>query len=448
MRGYWVQHEEVAGDMQRPQRARSKVRTIMAKVRENQFVPNTYSPPGEALAEVIEERGMTQTDLALRLGMAQKTVNEIIQGKAPLTQYTALALERVLGVPASVWNRYEADYREQLARQRDHKRLTQAKEWLGEFPLKEMIRCGYLRQRSSVEEQAEELLRFLHVASPVEWNSHRTVVQGYYRHSTTQDSDPNALGAWIQRGENLARQTSCNPFDKAKFTQVLADLRAFTSESQETFLPRLTEACRACGVAVALVPALPKAKVCGFTRWISSDKALLQLSDRYKRADIFWFTFYHEAGHILKHGKKEIFIEFDLHTLNEKETQADQFAADLLIPPTQFAQIASDKPFGRDKIIRWSRKIGVAPHIIVGRLRRENLLEHSHLSDLLPKIDLTAAHVPLEDLDMPKPTLAEVFAGRTGGVHGGGKAWSEETGGAFSNEMVNQYEVSPEELPA
>ena len=420
----------------------------MAKARENQFAPDTYSAPGETLAEVIEERGMTQTDLAHRLGMAQKTVNEIIQGKAPLTQDTALALERVLGVSASFWNRYEANYREHLARQRDQKRLAQAKAWLDEFPLKEMIRGGYLRQRASVEEQAEELLRFLHVASPVEWNSQRTVVQGYYRHSTTQESDANALGAWIQRGENLARQTTCNPFDKAQFARVLADLRPRTFEAQEVFLPRLTEACRVCGVAVALVPALPKASVCGFTRWLSPDKALLQLSDRYKRADIFWFTFYHEAGHILKHGKKEVFMEFDRHALNEKEAQADQFAADLLIPPAQFARVAADRPFSRDKMVRWSQEIGVAPHIIVGRLRREKLLPQTHLGDLLTKMDLTTVPVPQGEPEAPKRTLAEVFAGRTGGIHGGGRAWSEDTGRAFADAMVEKYGSSPEEMPA
>jgi len=420
----------------------------MDKIRENQFAPDTYSAPGETLAEVMEERGITQEDLAQRLGLTQKTVNQIIGGKARLTHDTALKLERVLGISAGFWNRMEMGYRESLERQRSQRRLAQAATWLKEFPLNEMIQGGYLHRRATVEEQAEELLRFLRVASPVEWNAHRSVVQGYYRLSTTRESNVNALGAWIQQGENLARQTPCPPFDRSQFTRVLADLRACTFESQNVFLPRLTDLCRSCGVAVALVPALPKASVCGFTRWISPDKALLQLSDRYKRADIFWFTFYHEAGHILKHGKREVFMEFDNHTLNEKEEQADQFAADLLIPPAQFARVAADKPFSREKMLAWSQKFGVAPHILVGRLRREKLLPQTHLSDLLQTIDLTKVRVPREDAEPPKRTLAEVFAGRTGGIHGGGTAWSENTGRAFTEAMAGKYGPISEETPA
>lgn len=420
----------------------------MDNKQENQFSPDTYSAPGETLAEVIEERGMTQTELAQRLGLTHKTVNEIIQGKAPLTQDTALALERVLGISAGFWNRFEANYREHLARQRDQNRLAQAKAWLEEFPLKAMVKNGYLRQRETVEEQAAELLRFLHVASPVEWNLQRSTVQGYYRRSATQESDPNALGVWIQQGENLARGAACAPYDKARFLQTLSDLRSCTFERQEVFLPRLTDACRDCGVAVALVPALPKASVCGFTRWLSPDKALLQLSDRYRRTDIFWFSFYHEACHILKHGKKDIFMEFDHHTSTEKEQEADQFAANLLIPPAQFKRIAADQPISREKVERWSKEIGVAPSIIVGRLRHAKLLPQSHLSDLLLSIDLTTVSVPAAVADAPPRTLAEVFAGRTGGVHGGGTAWSEDTGRAFAEGMTTKYAPAPEELPA
>ena len=141
-------------------------------------------------------------------------------------------------------------------------------------------------------------------------------------------------------------------------------------------------------------------------------------------------------------------MEFDRHALNEKETQADQFAADLLIPPAQFARVAADRPFSRDKMVRWSQEIGVAPHIIVGRLRREKLLPQTHLGDLLTKMDLTTVPVPQGEPEAPKRTLAEVFAGRTGGIHGGGRAWSEDTGRAFADAMVEKYGSSPEEMPA
>ena len=83
----------------------------------NEYNPDVVSAPGETLQEMIDDRGMTQTDLAERLGLAQKTVNETIKGRAPISHETALALETVLGAPASFWNGYEAAYRETLARE-------------------------------------------------------------------------------------------------------------------------------------------------------------------------------------------------------------------------------------------------------------------------------------------------------------------------------------------
>lgn len=405
----------------------------MSSQTKNQYVPNTASAPGETLQEVLEDRGMTQQELAERLGMAPKTVNEIIKGKAPLTHDTALAMERVLGISAGFWNRMEAAYQESLARQRDRARLEKAQEWLKGFPVAEMVAKNFVARRADAVAQAEELLRFLRVASPVEWKLRTAVVQGYFRHCRTQESDVNTLGAWLQRGENLARATECAPYDAARFTETLHAIRRLTVESQSVFLPRLSAMCQECGVAVALVPALPKARVCGFTRWLSPIKALLLLSDRYKRADVFWFTFYHEAGHILKHGKKEAFLELETgRDTDAKEQEADRFAADLLLPSALFKRIAADRPYSRDKIVAWADRAGVAPGIVVGRLHHEKLLPQSHLNDLRTPIDLTAVAAAVPNESVPLATLAETFAGRVGGLHGGGTAWSEDTGRAFA----------------
>ena len=411
----------------------------MNKPLKNEYSPDKVSAPGETLLEVLEDRGTTQQELAERLGMAPKTVNEIIKGKAPLTHDTALALERVLGLSAGFWNRLEAAYQESLARQRDRERLAQAQDWLRSFPIKQMVEKRYLRQRNTLMEQTEELLRFLRVASPVEWSLRASALQGYYRHSKTQDSDPNAIGAWLQRGENIARSLDCAPFDAARFHNTLEILRGYTFETQQVFLPRMVQMCQECGVAVALVPALPKASVCGFTRWLSPSKALLQLGDRYKRADMFWFTFFHEAGHILKHGKKDVFLELERgRDETEKEQEADRFAADLVISPAIYRQIVQDTPYSRAKVESWSERLGISPCLIVGRLRHEKRLPQTHLTDLLPAIDLTEFALRQGEEKEPPKTLAELFVGRMGGVHGGGKAWSEETGKAFEEAMAGK----------
>jgi len=361
----------------------------MSNIQKNEYIPGAFSAPGDTLSEVLADRGMTQQDLADRTGLAPKTINEIIKGKAPLTPNTAFALGRVLGVSEDFWNRLETAHQESLARQRDRERLAQAQEWLKTFPIKEMIAKNYIYARASVIEQVDELLRFLRVASPVEWNL-QTAAQGHYHQSNTRASDPNTLAVWRQRGENVARSLDCAPFDAVCFQKTLHELRRCTSEPQEVFLPKIVRMCQECGVAVSLVPALPKANVCGFTRWLTPSKALLQLSDRYKRADIFWFTFFHEAGHILKHGKKDVFWELERGKADsEKEREADTFAADLLISPTIYRQIENDTPYSHEKIEKWSEELGIAPGLIVGRLRFEKRLPETYFSDLLTPIDIT-----------------------------------------------------------
>lgn len=86
---------------------------------ENQYVPDEVSPPGETLSEVLAEHGITQADLAERTGRPRKTIDEIIKGKAAITPETAIQLERVLGVPATFWNRRERQYREHLAKREE-----------------------------------------------------------------------------------------------------------------------------------------------------------------------------------------------------------------------------------------------------------------------------------------------------------------------------------------
>ncbi len=78
------------------------------------FRPDYASPPGETLSETLEAMGLTQTELARRLGRPIQTINELIEGKAALIADTALELERVLGIPSAFWNGLEGNFRETL----------------------------------------------------------------------------------------------------------------------------------------------------------------------------------------------------------------------------------------------------------------------------------------------------------------------------------------------
>jgi len=152
----------------------------------------------------------------------------------------------------------------------------------------------------------------------------------------------------------------------------------------------MIEECASAGVAVVLVPELPRQRVCGATRWLSSDRALLQLSLFYKRDDHFWFSFFHEAGHILLHGKREIFVE-QSKTIKEKgEEGANQFASDYLIPPNEYAMFCSNGDFSKASIIDFANEIEISPSIVAGRLQHDKFVGFNERNDLHVRLDWPA----------------------------------------------------------
>ena len=355
---------------------------------QNQYTPDYVSPPGETLLEKLQEISMSQAELAKRMGRHKKTVNEIVQGKAPITPGTALQLEAVLGIPATFWNTREVHYRQHLAQAARLKRLGERVQWLERFPAIEMIRRGWIAPAEDHIGVMGEMLRFFGVSSPAEWEDVWKPRWVAFRRSRVHVSDEGALAAWLRRGEIEAQSMHCEPFSNKGFREALMQARALTTEPPEAFVLALVQFCAAAGVAVVFVPQLPSTRASGATRWLAPDKALIQLSLRYRTDDHLWFTFFHEAGHILLHGKRMEFLEE--HDEDDIENQeADEFASRMLIPPGEFKRFLSTVSSGRISkaaIIEFAAEIGVAPGIVVGRLQHDELLPFSHCNDLKRKL--------------------------------------------------------------
>jgi HTH-type transcriptional regulator/antitoxin HigA len=357
----------------------------MSNGNRNQYTPDYVSPPGETLIEKIEELGMSQAELARRLGRPKKTINEIIRGKTAITPKTALQLERVLGIPARFWNNREQQYRQYLAREEEENYLRNDVDWLQRFPVKEMITMGWIRAFDDKVRQLQEVLEFFGIASPQQWETVWSPSFVAFRKARTFDSDPEALSAWLRQGELEAQEIQCRDYSTKDFQATLRRVRQLTQEPPEKFQPELVNVCAEAGVAVVFIPQLPKARVSGATRWLTPTKALIQLSLRYKKDDHLWFTFFHEAGHILLHGKRDIFIEDD-DSDGAEEQEADEFAAKTLIPPSALNSFLEGWTPGRypsKKDIRaFADEIGVAPGIVVGRLQHDELVPYTHYNDL------------------------------------------------------------------
>lgn len=350
----------------------------------SEYSPDVVSPPGETLVEVLAASGMSQAELAERTGRPKKTINEIVKGKAMITSETAVQLERVLGVSAAFWARREATYRAYLARLDEEQELRAYTDWPAGFPVKEMVRHRWLRSVGGVD-LVRELLSYFGIASPgalsVAYHSAFEL-----RTSTKFEVDRNALAAWLRRGEIVAKEMECEPFERHRFVDALAEARRLTTLKPDHFVPRLVKLMRGVGVVVAFVPELPKTRAHGATKWVTPTKALIQLSCRYKRNDILWFSFFHEAGHLLLHGKKASFIDGTSDPTSDKEREADEFAANTLIAPRDLRAFIARGAFSEDEVRKFAGDVGVHPAIVVGRLRHDECIAQHQLSDLIERV--------------------------------------------------------------
>lgn len=347
------------------------------------YAPDYAIPPGETLLETLQSIGMTQADLAGRTGRPLKTINEIVKGKAAITPETALQFEKVLRIPASFWNALETNYQQALAKSNDKEKLKKFTPWLDELPIKELIERDWLKGTADKAELVEQALAFFGVSDPAVWRQMWLSSRATFHRSTAFKTSPGAMAAWLRIGEIKAQKVRCKQFDKSVFRAELQSLRSLTTLPPAKIKAELVERSRQLGVAVIFVAELSGTHVSGATQWLTAEKALIQLSCRYKSDDQFWHAFFHECGHILLHGKREFFID-DSGTKgsDRQEHEANEFAAELLIPRVRMRHFFR-RWRGDDKaIVEFASELGVAPGIVVGQLQHMGDLSFSQFNHL------------------------------------------------------------------
>lgn len=361
--------------------------------RQTQYVPQSVTHPGAELRELLEEKGMGPKEFAVRVEKPEQTITAVLNGESSITPDMAVRFEHALQVPAEYWLRRQQRYDEYQARLRRETDLQEAVAWAMAFPLAQMEKLGWLPKRDTKPAKTDALLEYFRVATPGAWSSlyERSALKVQFRISLAHTKAPQALSAWLRRGEIQASELEAPAYSDKVFREALPRIKALMAEHPADFFPRLRDLCATAGVKVVHTPCLPKAPISGATRWLG-DTPLIQLSGRYKRNDSFWFTFFHEAGHILKHGKKDIFlesVEYDEKDLT-KEAEADQFAIQWLFSEAQEQELLAQVPLDEDDIVAAARRYGTHPAIIIGRFQHKKLIHYSVGRDFIEPVQLDA----------------------------------------------------------
>jgi addiction module HigA family antidote len=343
------------------------------------FEPDYAVRPGAFLEDSLEAMGISARELARRCGRSAKLIVEILSGKAPVEPETALQFEKVTDVSAAIWLNLESEYRLHLARQSEDRRLSDSISWAKQFPLREMQERGIIEQSKDNADTVRKLLKFFGVAGVDACEASFASYSIAFRHSPTFQTDNKSLYSWLRLGEIKAEAITCKDYDRSTFLKSLSKLRTLTIERVDEVLPEIETICARAGVAFVLARPIGKMPLSGISRWLSPRKALIQQTMRHKANDHFWFTFFHEAAHIILHSRKMVFV---VKPDTADEDEANKWATEFLIPAADLAIFVRLGDFSEDAVLEFASEQGIAPGIVVGQLQKREHLTYKQLNHL------------------------------------------------------------------
>ena len=323
---------------------------------------------------------MGPKEFALRTGKPEKTISAVLGGTSSITPDMALQFEPVTRIPTSFWMNHQQSYDEYLARLRRDVAIDDAATWAKKFPLADMIKKGWIPPVSAIRDKTTEMLTFFGFSTHLAWEDYyfKQQLKVAFRISLKHTKEPYAISAWLRKGELQAADLRASIYSEKKFKEALPEIKSLMAKHPVGFFTQLQNICLGAGVKVVHTPCISKAPINGATRWLN-ETPFIQLSGRYNRNDSFWFTFFHEAGHILLHGKKDIFLEeVEYSDIDkQKETEADEFATRWTLTEDEEATVLEAAPRTEEVIKSFAKKFNTHPAIITGRLQIKKAIPYS-----------------------------------------------------------------------
>ena len=341
------------------------------------------TPPGATIKEQLVDRGMSQKEFAVRMDMSEKHISRLINGEVQLTSDVAMRLEMVLGLPAHFWSNLENIYREKLVKAQAENEMDADLETAKKVPYNEMAKNGWVQETRNGIERVINLRKFFEVVQ-LGLIKEPTIQGIACRRLGEGEKSDYALLAWAQKAKLEARNIQTDAINIEKLKASLPEMRKMTRQNPEVFCSTLCDTLATCGIALVFLPHIGGSFLHGAT-FYDGAKIVIGMTVRGKDADRFWFSLFHEFGHIiLGHiGQAE-------GTTEEDEKNADTFARDTLIPQAAFDAFTNRESFDKPSIVRFAESVGIDPGIVVGRLQKERFIPFSWHGDLKTKYELTA----------------------------------------------------------
>ncbi len=354
----------------------------------SEYRPKIAIHPGRTLRNYLAHLDVSQKWLAERTGLTEKHISEILNETSPITAETSIRLSNTLGGSVEFWTNLDANYRATIARINQEKKAAEEVEMLNGIPYTYMAKVGWVRKTNDKIERVISLYGFFGVSSL----KHIEISQpAAFRKSDKDELDKIALAAWLRKGEILATNAKdISDYSETKLKNSLICIKEIIYDLPRDFFGKICDILAGCGVILVAAEYIPRTYVNGATRWIGHHP-VIELSDKGKRDDILWFTLFHEIGHILKHSKKEQFVDLEQSETNEMEKEADAFASEALLPHRLYdAFLNEHTAITEADILVFSSNEHISPSIVAGRLKKDGIISYTKYNNLHKKLEVKA----------------------------------------------------------
>ena len=338
--------------------------------------------PGETIADVLEDRGITQTELASRAGVSPAYVSNVIAGKKGISANFAMGLEYALGVPKSFWLNLQANYEAELLEVNEEQTITDEERKVRE-DLKDIVK--YLRKQGKMligenkDESILSLRKVLQISNIT--NLKEMIPTGAFRMAGNAAVNPNVLGAWIRLCQLAGNdKTISAKFEKKYTNDLIQEIKSIMCCKNAELQRDLKNVMEKYGIDFSVVKNFRGAPVHGYISQKIDGIYQMVLTIRGAFADIFWFSLFHEIGHIVNGdiGKNLKFLDYGNDY--DKELAADLFASNMLLSPESYKAFIQRNDFSIEAICRYAESQHVMPYIVIGRLQKEKYLAYTMYS--------------------------------------------------------------------
>ena len=342
--------------------------------------------PGETIADILEERKITQAELAVRTGVSTAYVSNVIAGKKDISARFALALEYALGVPKSFWLNLQANYEAELLEYNEIGTIAESERTAREA-LDEVVM--YLRKKGKLpaeEDKDESILSIRKALQISDISNLKNVIPYGILKIDNSTVDSNVLGAWIRICQMYEGSGNIeNRFRSDKIDDLVSEIKEIMLESGGRTKENLKKTMARHGIDFSTLQSFRGAPVQGYISQKTDGVFHLLLTEKESYADEFWFSLFHELGHIVNGDVRKSGRYIDDGRDAKKEAAADLFASNKLIAPDAYCEFVKNGDFRIETIRRFAAYQRLMPYIVIGRLQREKKLDQEQYNDYRPE---------------------------------------------------------------